>query len=260
MKKRAFIITGGANGIGRAIVESVVAQGDLALVIDTDGISGAMLEKRYAPDAFRFFIGDISEKRVLEAFVPWAVEAAGQIDALVNNACFSLGGLSDCSYEDFEKVLRVGVTAPFYLTKLLIPHFAPGASVVNIASTRAFMSQPETESYSAAKGGIAALTHAMSASLAGRVRVNAISPGWIDTGAWQHEANYVPEYSEGDLRQHPAGRVGRPEDIASMVTYLCSDKAEFICGENIIIDGGMTRLMIYHNDFGWTLEAPRDQG
>lgn len=178
MKKRAFIITGGANGIGRAIVASVVAQGDMALVIDTDELSGAMLEKRYAPDAFRFFKGDISEKRVLEEFVGWAVEAAGKIHALVNNACFSLGGLTDCSYEDFEKVLRVGVTAPFYLTKLLIPHFAPGASVINIASTRAFMSQPDTESYSAAKGGIAALTHAMSASLAGRVRVNAISPGW----------------------------------------------------------------------------------
>lgn len=257
MKKRAYIITGGANGIGRAIVEAVVAQGDLALAIDTDDLSGAMLEKRYAPDAFRFFKGDISEKRALEEFVTWAAEAAGEIHALVNNACYSLGGLSGCGYEDFEKVLRVGLTAPFYLTKLLLPHFAPGASVVNIASTRAFMSQPETESYSAAKGGIAALTHAMSASLSGRVRVNAISPGWIDTGAWQHEADYAPEYSEGDFRQHPAGRVGRPEDIASMVTYLCSDKAEFICGQNIVIDGGMTRLMIYHNDFGWTLEPTR---
>ncbi len=256
MKKRAYIITGGANGIGRAIVEAVVAQGDLVLAIDTDDLSGAMLEERYAPDAFRFFKGDISEKRVLDEFVPWAVKLAGEIHALVNNACFSLGGLSACGYEDFEKVLRVGVTAPFYLTKLLVPHFAPSASVVNIASTRAFMSQPETESYSAAKGGITALPHAMSASLSGRVRVNAISPGWIDTGAWQREADYTPEYSEGDVRQHPAGRVGRPEDIASMVTYLCSDKAEFICGENIIIDGGMTRLMIYHNDFGWKLEPP----
>ena len=184
-----------------------------------------------------------------------AVAAAGEIGALINNACFSLGGLNSCGYEDFEKVLRVGVVAPFYLTKLLMPHFAPGAAIVNIASTRAFMSQPDTESYSAAKGGIIALTHAMSATLAGRVRVNAISPGWIDTGAYQHEAGYTPAYSEGDQRQHPSGRVGRPEDIARMALYLCSDAAGFIDGENITIDGGMTKLMIYHNDYGWKLET-----
>jgi len=255
MGKKAFIVTGGANGIGRAIVEAVVAQGDLALVIDRDEVSGAMLAARYAPDQFRFFAGDIERKAVLEAFVSWAAGVAGAVDALVNNACFSLGGLRDCGYEDFERVLRVGVAAPFYLTKLLLPHFAPGASIVNIASTRAFMSQPETESYSAAKGGIAALTHAMSATLSGRVRVNAVSPGWIDTGAYQRAAAYAPVYSAGDLRQHPAGRVGDPADIAELVLYLCSDKAGFIAGENIVVDGGMTRQMIYHNDFGWRLEG-----
>lgn len=252
--KRTFIVTGGANGIGRAIVQAVIEQGDLALVIDTDEISGTMLEGLYTPDQFRFFRGDISDKTVLENFVGWAADTAGKIDALINNACYSLGGLTNCGYEDFDKVLRVGIVAPFYLTKLLLPHFVPGASVVNIASTRAFMSQPETESYSAAKGGIAALTHSMSATLSGRVRVNAISPGWIDTGAFQHEADYTPAYSEGDLRQHPSGRVGNPGDIAQMVLYLCSSAAGFIDGENIVIDGGMTRLMIYHNDFGWKLE------
>lgn len=246
MKKRAYIITGGANGIGRAIVEAVVAQGDLALAIDTDDLSGAMLEKRYAPDAFRFFKGDISEKRALEEFVTWAAEAAGEIHALVNNACYSLGGLSGCGYEDFEKVLRVGLTAPFYLTKLLLPHFAPGASVVNIASTRAFMSQPETESYSAAKGGIAALTHAMSASLSGRVRVNAISPGWIDVSEWQKRRQRRPaELSDRDHLQHPAGRVGTPEDIAALAAYLLSEEAGFVTGQNFVVDGGMTRKMIY---------------
>ena len=255
MKKRAYIVTGGANGIGRAIVEEIVKQGDFALVIDTDAVSGAMLEERYTPDELLFFQGDISEKMVLDAFVKRAVAAAEKIFALINNACYSLGGLTECGYEDFEKVLRVGVVAPFYLTKLLVPHFAPGASVVNIASTRAFMSQPETESYSAAKGGIAALTHAMCATLSGRVRVNAISPGWIDTGAYQHEAAHSPDHSEEDLRQHPAGRVGRPADIARMALYLTSDAAGFIDGENIVIDGGMTRLMIYHNDFGWKLDV-----
>ncbi len=255
MKRRAFIVTGGAGGIGRAIVEEIITQGDFALVIDTDAASGAALEARCPPDQLLFFEGDIAEKAVLEAFCARAVAAAGEIHALVNNACFSLGGLTDCGYEDFERVLRVGVVAPFYLTKLLVPHFAPGASVVNIASTRAFMSQPETESYSAAKGGIAALTHAMSATLAGRVRVNAISPGWIETAAYRRETPDAPAYAEADLRQHPAGRVGHPRDIARMVMYLTSEAAGFIDGENIVIDGGMTRLMVYHGDFGWKLDV-----
>jgi NAD(P)-dependent dehydrogenase (short-subunit alcohol dehydrogenase family) len=252
--RKTYIITGGANGIGRAIAEAVIGEGSLALVIDTDVDSGAMLEKRYSPEQFRFFQGNVEDKAALEEFARWAVREAGRIDALINNACYSLGGLMSCGYEDFERVLRVGVVAPFYLTKLLLPDFAPGAAIVNIASTRAFMSQPDTESYSAAKGGISALTHAMSATLAGRVRVNAISPGWIDTGAYQHAEHYEPSYAEGDLKQHPAGRVGRPEDIARMALYLCSDQASFIDGENITIDGGMTKLMIYHNDFGWKLE------
>jgi NAD(P)-dependent dehydrogenase (short-subunit alcohol dehydrogenase family) len=120
------------------------------------------------------------------------------------------------------------------------------ASIVNIASTRAFQSQPDTESYSAAKGGIVALTHAMAVSLAGRARVNCISPGWIETSD-------NPEHSEQDKRQQPVGRVGSVSDIAEMVLYLCGDKAGFITGENITIDGGMSKLMIYHNDHGWKL-------
>ena len=139
------------------------------------------------------------------------------------------------------------LTAPFYLTKLFAPHFAPGAAIVNISSSRDRMSQPQTESYTAAKGGISALTHALAVSLAGRVRVNAIAPGWIDT-------DYTV-YEGPDAVQQPAGRVGNPMDIANMVLYLCSDKAGFITGENICIDGGMTRQMIYHNDFGWTLQG-----
>ena len=154
-------------------------------------------------------------------------------------------GITNGSYEDFEYAMRVGVTAPFYLSKLLMPHFAEGASIVNISSSRDRMSQPETESYTAAKGGIAALTHAMAVSLAGKARVNSISPGWIDT-------NYTV-YEGADATQHPAGRVGDPRDIANMVLYLCSDMAGFITGENICIDGGMTKQMIYHGDCGWSL-------
>ena len=155
-------------------------------------------------------------------------------------------GIGSGSYEDFENALRVGVTAPFYLSKLFMPYFGEGACIVNISSSRDRMSQPQTESYTAAKGGIAALTHALAVSLSGKVRVNSISPGWID--------NNFTVYEGADATQQPAGRVGNPCDIANMVMYLCSDMAGFITGENICIDGGMTKLMIYHGDHGWSLD------
>ena len=137
------------------------------------------------------------------------------------------------------------MTAPFYLSKLFAPSLAQGASIVNISSSRDRMSQPQTESYTAAKGGISALTHALAVSLSGRVRVNSVSPGWID--------NNYKVYEGADATQQPAGRVGNPPDIANMVLYLCSDMAGFITGENICVDGGMTKQMIYHGDCGWTL-------
>lgn len=155
-------------------------------------------------------------------------------------------GIEECSYEEFNYALQVGVTAPFYLTKLFMPYLAKGASVVNISSSRDRMSQPNTESYTAAKGGIAALTHALAVSLAGKARVNSISPGWIDTD--------FTVYEGADAEQQLVKRVGNPLDISNMVLFLCSDKAGFITGENICIDGGMTRQMIYHNDYGWKLE------
>ena len=155
-------------------------------------------------------------------------------------------GLDDCTYEEFDYALRVGVTAAFYLTKLFAPYFAPRASVVNISSSRDRMSQPQTESYTAAKGGISALPHALAVTLREKARVNSISPGWIDTE--------YQEYQGPDAVQQPVGRVGNPMDIAHMALFLCSEKAGFITGENICIDGGMTRQMIYHNDFGWTLQ------
>jgi len=238
------VITGGANGIGRCIAEAFLKSGAVVTIIDIDDKAGGLLQSSYK--GLRFYHGDIAEKTVLDNFVN---SLDRPVDCLINNACLSRQGiLSDCSYEDFEYVQRVGVTAPFYLTSLLLRNnlLAPNASVVNIASTRAFQSQPDTESYSAAKGGIIALTHSMAVSLAGKARVNSISPGWIDTASTEHSAQ--------DKRQHPAGRVGLPEDIAAMVMYLCGDKAEFITGENITIDGGMSKMMIYHNDYGWKLE------
>ena len=228
---RVVVVTGGAMGIGRVIAEEFAKEGAHVCVIDT------------LPNGY--FVGDMGDQATLEAFAQKVISDYGRVDVLVNNAPPAMRGLSECTYEAFNQALRVGVTAPFYLTKLFAPYFAPGASVINISSSRDRMSQPQTESYTAAKGGIAALTHALAVSLAGRVRVNSISPGWIDTSFAQYEGP--------DAAQQPAGRVGHPLDIANMVLYLASDKAGFITGENICIDGGMTRQMIYHNDFGWTL-------
>ena len=232
-RRKVAVVTGGAQGIGKAIADAFRTQGAVVHVID-----------KKPGD---WFVGDISDKETLERFAAYVAEQSGHVDFLVNNALPLMKGIDECSYEDFQYALSVGVTAPFYLTKLLMPYFADGASIVNISSSRDRMSQPQTESYTAAKGGIAALTHALSVSLAGKVRVNSISPGWIDTTG--------SDISGPDASQQPAGRVGKPEDIAEMVIFLCSDKAGFITGENICIDGGMTRLMIYHGDHGWTYKG-----
>ncbi len=228
---KIVVITGGAQGIGKTIGEEFKRNGAHVCVID----------KREGSH----YVGDIGEKAVLESFAKQVIEEHGHIDYLINNALPLSKGIDTCSFEEFNYALRVGVSAPFYLTQLFLPYFAENASIVNISSSRDRMSQPNTESYTAAKGGISALTHALAVSLAGRVRVNSISPGWIDTG--------YTEYEGADAVQQPVHRVGNPMDIANMVIFLCSDKAGFITGENICIDGGMTRQMIYHGDFGWSL-------
>lgn len=225
------VVTGGAKGIGRCICRRFEEAGATICVIDIEQNP--------------YFVGDLADKHTLERFARKVISEHGRVDFLVNNAKPQTCGITNASYEDFEYALRVGVTAPFYLAKLFAPYFAEGASIVNISSSRDRMSQPETESYTAAKGGISALTHALAVSLAGKVRVNSVSPGWIDTeGA---------EYGGADAVQHPARRVGCPDDVANAVLYLCSDMAGFITGENICIDGGMTHQMIYHGDCGWTL-------
>lgn len=232
-KNKVVVVTGGAQGIGRCIADEFRQRGAEVCIID-----------RQQGD---HYIGDISEKMVLEDFASEVVQKYGHVDVIVNNALPLMKGIDDCSFEEFEHALRVGVTAPFYLVKCLKEHLAAGASIVNISSSRDRMSQPQTESYTAAKGGIAALTHALAVSLARKARVNSISPGWIDTTDGVFNA--------ADALQQPAGRVGNPKDIANMVLFLCSDKAGFITGENICIDGGMTRQMIYHGENGWKFDV-----
>ena len=231
-KDKTVVVTGGASGIGRGIAER----------FSNEGASVEIIDKKPG----NWYVGDIADKKSLEQFADYVIEKHGKIDILVNNALPLMKGIDDCSWEEFLYAQEVGVVAPFYLTKLFKNHFPQGASIVNISSTRAAMSQAQTESYAAAKGGISALTHALAVSLAPKVRVNSISPGWIDTTG--------KFYNGPDALQHPAGRVGKVDDITLMVLFLCSDEAGFITGENINIDGGMSRLMIYHGDGGWHLE------
>ena len=230
-RNKIAVVTGGANGIGKCIAGEFRKNGAEVCVIDK--VEG------------NHYVGDISDKKDLEEFADHVIGKYGHVDYLINNALPLMKGISDCTYEEFQYALSVGVTAPFYLSKLFLPYFREGGSIINISSSRDRMSQPQTESYTAAKGGISALTHALAVSLAGKVRVNSISPGWIDTS--------YKKYEGSDAVQQPCGRVGDPRDIANAVLFLCSDKAGFITGENICIDGGMTKLMIYHGDNGWSL-------
>lgn len=229
---KVVVVTGGVQGIGKCICEEFEKAGAKVCVIDLQENS--------------YFQGDLSNKETLEKFASKVVEDYGHVDYLINNAAPLFKGVEECTYEEFCYALNVGVTAAFYLTKLFRNHFGEGACVINISSSRDRMSQPQSESYTAAKGGIHALTHSLAVSLSGKVRVNSISPGWID--------NDYQVYEGPDATQQPVGRVGNPLDIANMVLFLCSEKAGFITGENICIDGGMTRQMIYHGDFGWKME------
>lgn len=247
------IITGGALGIGRCMAFEYAKLGANVVIVDRNEPESdkcvSLIEK--SGGKCTAFVGDVAKKEDLEKFAEFYKHNFGSVSVLINNACLSKKGLlSGCSYEDFELVFKTGAAAPYYLTKLLLDNFSDNASIINISSTRAFMSQEDTESYSAAKGAISALTHAMAVSLQGKVRVNGIAPGWIDTGRY-HNENYVPEYTAADTAQHLSKRVGVPEDIAAAVIFLSDENNSFINGQIMVVDGGMTKQMIYSGDCGW---------
>ena len=254
-ENKVCVITGGANGIGLCIAREFAKEGSKVAIIDLDQPAGeqALAYIRAYGSEGLFYCGDISEKATLESFADEVIKAYGRIDYLINNACLSRKGIiTGCEYEDFNYVLKVGVTAPYMLAKLFLNYFCEDGAIVNISSSRALMSQMDTESYTAAKGGISALTHALAVSLAGKVRVNSVSPGWIDVSA-----DSSGNHSTADRYQHPVHRVGRPLDISRAVMFLCDGDNGFITGENITVDGGMTKQMIYNDDYGWKYEGPK---
>ena len=247
MKNKVCVITGASNGIGKEIAFLFAENNCDIAFIDKDNENGIKVyQKIKSMNREWLFINDtIDNEKSIKLFTDKVIEKYGNIDYLINNACYSNKGLlSGCSYDDFLEILKIGAAAPYEITKNFMNYFNDKVCIINIASTRAFMSQKDSESYSAANGAIVALTHAMAVSLSHRVRVNSISPGWINTID-------NADFSNEDILQHPSAKVGNTYDIASTAWFICCN--DFINGENITVDGGMTKLMIYHNDEGWKL-------
>lgn len=254
-QNKTFVITGGANGIGRCIATELYKAGSKIILLDKDVSKLEDIKRKFHEESKIVCIPcDVSQPDELVHAVDMIQQQGVHINGIIHNAAISKGGLWSASYEDFLETQKVNVAAPFYLTKLLLPILSKKASIILISSTRANMSQENTESYSASKGAINALCHAMSITLAGKARVNAISPGWIDTKYCRVEED-GGHLSLQDHLQHPAKRVGTPFDIAKAVMFLLDEDNDFIHGENITIDGGMSKMMVYHNDYGWKYEG-----
>jgi NAD(P)-dependent dehydrogenase (short-subunit alcohol dehydrogenase family) len=244
---KAALVTGGAQGIGKASAQRLAAAGYRVAIADVDAEAG---RETHAELGIDFIECDVSVESSVEACVGAALQRFGRLDALVNNAGITgaaSGPLETLALSEWNRRIGTNLTGVFLMAKHCVPHLrrVKGA-IVNVASTRAQQSEPNTEAYSASKGGVVALSHALAMSLGPEVRVNCVSPGWIDVRAWKKlsRRNPAPLRPE-DHAQHPAGRVGRPEDIAEMIAFLLSDAASFVTGQNFVIDGGMTRKMIY---------------
>ncbi len=247
---KGAIVTGGAQGIGRCIVETLLDKGWQVAVIDPDEEAGTALMAETGREELCYFCGDVSDEVQVAEFVPIAVDLMGRLDLLVNNAGIAVpnsGPIEVLDRKAWDRIIGVNLTGAFLMTKYAVPFLREySGTIVNIGSTRALQSEPHTEAYAASKGGLTALTHALAVSLGPDIRVNIIQPGWIETGDWQKPSERkTPVHRDIDNRQHPAGRVGRPEDVAGLVCYLASDSAGFITGQQFVVDGGMTRKMIY---------------
>jgi len=253
---QAVAITGGAQGIGRALAYAFAQQGYLVSIADPDKDAGfeVIREIRRIGGKALYLAADVSREEDVERWMRVTVEEFGGVHALINNAGIGRGGdPMELPAADWDRVIGVNLRGTFLCSRVAARYMKKQrrGAIVNIASTRALMSEPHTEAYAASKGGILALTHALAVSLGPHgIRVNAISPGWIETRDWQYSARASqPVHSERDRLQHPVGRVGRPEDIAEACLYLADDrKAGFITGQNLVIDGGMTVKMIYEEE------------
>jgi NAD(P)-dependent dehydrogenase (short-subunit alcohol dehydrogenase family) len=247
--KKVAIVTGGAQGIGKAIVLQLLKQNIVVNMVDSDKEAGKEAEKELKPfGEVRFLWGDVSLENEVKKIVQFAKTQDKRIDYLINNAGVShFKPLSKLTLKEWNQIIGTNLTSAFLFAKYAESSLRKSKGVIiHIASTRAMMSEPNTEAYSATKGGMTALTHALAMSLGPDVRVNCISPGWIETSLWKKKNNrHSPKFSKMDLAQHPVGRVGKPEDIAAMVSFLIADEAGFITGANFVVDGGMTRKMIY---------------
>ena len=246
---RAAIITGGAQGIGKAIARRLLADGLRVLIVDRDAAALAQAARDLAGgEALITRRADVVRERDIVGTVGAAVRAFGRLDVIVSNAGIGdMGPLAKTTLAAWRRVLDTNLTAAFLLARHGAPHLAKTkGSLITIASTRALMSEPDSEAYAASKGGLVALTHALAISLGPAVRVNCVSPGWIDvTGPANGRGRKAAKLKPADHAQHPVGRVGRPEDVAELTAFLISPAAGFITGQNHIVDGGMTRKMIY---------------
>ena len=232
--QKAALVTGGARGIGKAIAELLAERGYRVAVCDVN--PSGNLETGIA-----FIRCDVSREASVRACLRQVLRRFGRLDAVVNNAGIASpenGRIDKLALAEWNRRVGTNLTSVFLTTKHAAAHLRRSrGAIVNIASTRALQSEPDTEAYAAAKGGMVALTHALAISLGPEVRVNCVSPGWIDTGK--------SRLRRLDHAQHPAGRVGRVQDIAELVSFLLSERAGFTTGAHFVVDGGMTRKMIY---------------
>ena len=248
MQKKNIIVTGGAQGIGKVISKHLIEKGFAVSVFELDKAAIEEFKNETVSENIAFFSTDVSNEESVRKSINACVEQFGNISGLVNNAAIQIDKpITQLKLVEWNKVIGANLTGAFLCAKYAVPYLKPAkGSIINISSTRAFQSEQNTEAYSASKGGIIAFTHALAISLGPEIKVNSISPGWIDvSGIKKKSKAHQIQLSEADHRQHPAGRVGKAEDIANMVLFLLNPENDFITGQNFTIDGGMTKKMIY---------------